>query len=96
MERGGTQVTRRHERPRRELFTPMRVGGAPPSKVLTSTRVTRGEYLDDGSKFTWVDSWRARATAHRDMARWWTGTTTFIVNSSYVDGAHDRDGGPSR
>ena len=92
---GESQVTRYHERPRRELFTPMRVGGSPPGKALTSTRVTRGEYLDDGSKFVWTDSWRARATAHRDMGRLWTGATTFVLNSNYV-GLQYRDDGSSR
>ena len=93
---GESQVTRHHERPRRELFTPMRVGGSPPNIALTSTRITRGEYLDDGARFTWTDSWRARATAHRDMGRLWTGTTTFILNSRHVENVQSRDGGPSR
>ena len=94
-ELGRAQITRHHERPRSELFTPRRVGGAPPSRALTSTRVTKGRFLDDGSEFSWTDSWRARSTAHRDLGRLWMGTTMFILDSNFVGNLRDHDDGSS-
>ena len=79
--KGSVGVTRVHERPRTELFTPLRVRGAPPARVLTSTRITSGRFLDNGEDFNFTDSWRARATAHRDLGRPWVGSTTFVKMS---------------
>ena len=73
------EVRRRHAKPRRELFTPMRVDGRPPAAALASTRRTTGTFLDTGEEFLVVDEWTARSTAHRDMGRWWTGETIFMV-----------------
>ena len=73
------ELKRKHAKPRRELFTPMRVDGQPPASALTSTRVTKGKFLDNGEEFVIVDEWTARRTAHRDMGRWWTGETMFMV-----------------
>ena len=72
------EATRVHWRPRRNLFTPMGVAGAPPSRALTNTRITKGRFTDNGEVFAVTDSWRARASAHMDLEREWTGTTTFI------------------
>ena len=36
------EATRAHHKPRRELFTPLRVAGAPPAKCLTPARLTEG------------------------------------------------------
>ena len=74
-------VTRHHLRPRRSRFTPTRVRGAPPGKLLTSARVTRGRYEDTGEEFTVVDSWRARSTAHATTPRAWTGETRFWLRT---------------
>ena len=94
-ELGKAQITRHHERPRRELFTPRRVGGSPPSRALTSTRVTKGRFLDDGTEFAWTDSWRARSTAHQDLGRLWMGTTMFILDSNFKGNLYDPgDGSP--
>ena len=75
-----TGVMRTHQHSSRtELFTPRRIAGAPPAKILTSTRITRGRY-EDGNReqFVITDSWRARATAHRTLGRKWKGSTEFI------------------
>ena len=70
-----------HRRGRLELFTPRRVEGAPPCASLTPVRITCGEYLDTGEKFKIVDTWTSRPSAHRRLARRWTGTTRFISRS---------------
>lgn len=72
------ETVREHKRARRTLFTPLRISGAPPVKALTPTRITHGEYCDNGQKFRVVDCWTSRTTAHRPMGRLWTGTTTFL------------------
>ena len=73
----GDFLVRRHQRARRELFTPLRVQGSPPAKALTGTRITAGVY-EDGSTFRVVDAWTARAHAHAVMSGPWKGTTTFV------------------
>ena len=70
-------VTRVHSKPRRSRFTPLRVSGAPPVKSLTATRVTRGQFLDNGEAFTVIDNWTTRSTAHAASSRAWIGTTQF-------------------
>ena len=77
----GVEVVRVHNRPRRGLFTPMRVEGSPPSKALASTRRTEGKFLDDGKRFTIVDEWRGRPDPHRDLARAWVGKTVFMMRT---------------
>ena len=79
----GLVLTRGHDSPRRQLFTPLRVRGAPPARALTSTRITRGQFVDSGERFRRVDSWRARESAHYDLGRPWTGTTSFILSTEY-------------
>ena len=70
-------VTRIHRRPRHSRFTPLRVAEAPPVRSLTGTRVTSGQYVDNGEEFTVVDNWRTRSTAHAYTSRSWIGTTRF-------------------
>ena len=77
-------ITRVHEKTRTELFTPLRVRGAPPARALTSTRITSGTFIDNGESFTLTDSWRARASAHRDLGRPWVGSTTFVRMSKHA------------
>jgi hypothetical protein len=72
---GDGEIVREHAKPRRDLFTPTRVDGEPPARALSATRVTVGTFMDDGKEFKVVDEWRNRKTAHRDMGRWWIGTT---------------------
>ena len=74
----GSVVTRSHQAPRRCLFTPRRVAGAPPCAALTPLRETTGVFIDDGTSFTVIDTWTARSTAHRDLGRLWTGSTKFV------------------
>jgi hypothetical protein len=76
--RKGVWMVRTHERPRLELFTPLRVAGSPPAKSLTPTRVTRGKFNDNGEAFEIIDTWTARSTAHRALSRSWTGSTLFL------------------
>ena len=72
---------RRHATPRRTLFTPRRVEGAPPAKALTPTRVTIGRFVDSGEEFSRLDSWRSRSDAHLDLGRAWIGETKFFAKS---------------
>ena len=74
-------LVRRHGRPRRSLFTPLRVEGSPPVKALTPVRITEGKYCDNGEAFRRTDSWTTRSTSHLSMPRRWTGTTTFLLRS---------------
>ncbi len=76
------EVVRVHRRPRMELFTPLRVRGAPPAKSLTPVRVTEGRFCDTGELFKVTDTWTARATAHRSLGRRWTGSTRFLSRTS--------------
>ena len=73
----GGQVTRNHFQWRRELFTPTKVAGAPPTNELTALRVTRGVFAD-GKEFARKDDWTVRSTAHLMLKQPWTGTTTFF------------------
>ena len=78
------EMVRIHRQPRRELFTPLRVSGAPPAKALATLRVTSGRFAISGRAFRIVDRWTARAGAHRDIGEAWTGTTTFIKMSAVL------------
>jgi hypothetical protein len=80
--RDGAWMIRTHERPRLELFTPLRVAGSPPAKNLTPTRVTRGKFDDNGESFEIVDTWTARPSAHRALSRSWTGSTLFLIKAA--------------
>ena len=82
LEHGTEWITRVHEFPRTELFTPSRVGGAPPGKALTPARITRGKFTDTNESFCRVDSWKQKSSAHRDLGRPWRGATTFIMRST--------------
>ena len=62
-----------HEDARLCLATPLRVSGAPPARMLSSVRVTEGEFCDTGERFKRVDSWRARSVAHLSLGRPWRG-----------------------
>ena len=75
-------AVRVHNKSRLTLFTPLRVRKAPPARSLATIRTTEGAYCDDGEEFKVVDSWTSRSTAHRPMARRWTGTTTFAMRRS--------------
>ncbi len=79
--REGGQVVMHHVRPRQCLFTPIRVGGAPPARSLTGTRITTGRYCDTGDVFTRRDNWTAGATAHLSMSKPWVGKTAFLLRS---------------
>ena len=77
----GRESVRVHDKPRRTLFTPRRVAGAPPRVALTSARITRGIDVETLEEFEIIDNWTSRATAHACIGRRWTGTTTFIRRS---------------
>ena len=81
---GQTYVVRTHYQPRRLLFTPMRVLGAPPAKSLTPQRTTKGTFVVTGKKFTRIDTWTARATAHLDLDEPWTGATEFTYRTEGI------------
>ncbi len=71
-----------HETPRRTLVTPPRIQGAPPVRGLTAYRLTEGVFCDTGEEFTRRDNWTSRASAHADLGRRWTGSTTFVTRDS--------------
>ena len=77
----GHTIERRHRQPRRELFTPRRVAGAPPCKLLAAVRVTEGIFTKNGQAFRRVDHWTCRATAHMELSDDWTGSTKFLLRS---------------
>ena len=79
---GDGEAAMHHLRPRLTLFTPTRVRGAPPSESLLAVRVTKGVFCDDGSSFVRRDHWTARATAHANLKRLWTGTSTFVFRTA--------------
>ena len=81
----GGEVARIHRKHRRELFTPRRVAGSPPIKALATLRVTTGRFVISGRSFRIVDSWTARAGAHRDLGEALTGRTTFVKKSAEVN-----------
>jgi len=68
-----------HSKPRLCLATPLRVQGVPPIKALTAMRVTTGRYIDNGEAFRVVDNWTARAQAHAELDRRWTGSSWFLT-----------------
>ena len=74
----GECCVRSHNKPRRQLFTPLRVKGAPPARSLFSIRVTEGVFCGSGERFKKVDSWHSREDAHADLGRFWQGSTTFV------------------
>ena len=74
-------VVRLHTAPRKELFTPIRVAGAPPVKKLTNTRITEGTFIDSDEQFRYVDTWTTRSSAHKNLGRRWIGTTRFLLRS---------------
>ena len=76
-EEGEKIAVRVHRQPRRGLFTPLRVRGAPPGKALTPERITRGKYLNSGEEFEITDTWTSRGYAHRQLKAAWTGATEF-------------------
>ena len=76
-----TEMVRIHAKPRRALFTPLRVSGAPPGRCLTPARVTKGVFINTGEPFSWTDTWTARSTAHQWLKGPWMGSTTFLRRS---------------
>ena len=89
--RSDEELERRHSKPRRELFTPRRVEGAPPSRALTTARITEGTFLATGERFRRVDSWTQRATAHLELRDWWIGKTIFVLRSEHGQRAEQCD-----
>ena len=77
----GDSIVRTHDRPRRELFTPLRVNGAPPAEALASMRVTTGRFVRSGRTFRHTDTWTHRTNAHRALEDYWVGTTEFYLVS---------------
>ena len=77
----GNEVVMRHDRPRRQLFTPIRVRGAPPAKGLLSARITTGVYLDTGEEFQLTDNLRNKARANAELERHWIGRSKFSISS---------------
>ena len=75
-------VIRVHRKPRRDLFIPMRVQGAPAAASIAQVRMTKGKFLDNGEEFHVVDNWTRRdGKAHEDLGRQWTGTTAFFLKT---------------
>ena len=79
----GLYVVRRHDRLRRDLFTPSRVDGHPPIKMLTSTRITEGSFVDSCEKLCVVDNLKNLKDAHRNLGKAWVGTTRFVPRADH-------------
>ena len=77
-------AVRVHRQPRRALFIPLRMRGAPPGKALTPERITRGKYLDSGEEFEITDTWTSRGYAHRQLKAAWTGATEFHYRTNFA------------
>jgi hypothetical protein len=86
-DKDGHTWSRVHLRPRSELFTPLRVENSPPARSLFSVRVTKGQFCDSGERFTKVDAWTDKRTAHMPMRALWTGTTTFVLKPQLISSA---------
>ena len=75
-EKGETWL-RTHAKPRKTMFTPLKVPGGPStSHDVGAWRVTIGKY-DDGENFKIIDNWITSKTPHKNLGRFWTGTTSF-------------------
>ena len=81
-------VARLHDRPRRQLFTPLRVSGAPPAEALTPMRVTTGRFVSSGRVFSHTDDWTRRADAHCELEDYWVGKTEFFLKSPLLKNAN--------
>ena len=66
---------RAHKKPRRTLFTPMKVRQGPKSEEIKVRRRTVG-IQSNGTVFDLADDW-TQPKAHRDMGSTWTGVTAF-------------------
>ena len=75
------EMTTVHGFRRRELFTQIRVQGAPPASALARSRVTSAQFKGNGRRFTIAVNSTTRSTAHRDLGGEWIGTTRFLVRS---------------
>ena len=71
-------IIRLHSQPRTKLFSPHQAAGVPNLSSFTSTRVTHGQFIDSGDKFTMQDNWTCRTARWRDFRRPWTGRTVFV------------------
>ena len=81
----GICVARVHNQPRQSLFTPIRVGGAPPGSTLHNVRITNGRFVNSLQSFRFVDSWKANGQSHRRLPEPWTGSTTFLTKQVFED-----------
>ena len=83
-EDANSTAVRVHRQPRRALFTPLRVRGAPPGRALTPQRITRGKYVSSGEEFEITDTWTSRGYAHRQLKEAWTGVTEVHYRSIFA------------
>ena len=59
----------------------MKVAGGPKdAQHVGDTRITKGVYCDDGSRFVIRDKWKFCANPHRLLRANWTGSTNFIFD----------------
>ena len=73
----GEDWVRCHRRPRRCLFTPMKVPNGPTHVAeVGKKRVTKGVF-EDGEEFVIVDDWTKSREPHENLGKCWTGKTTF-------------------
>ena len=77
----GSGWERVHCKPRRTLFTPMKVAGGPANGVLVGDlRVTSGIF-EDGVFFQKVEEWKELEDQHAAMPQAWVGRTEFVNHS---------------
>ena len=80
-------LIRRHRRPRKVLFTPLKVAGLPiPESKVGRRRTTYFEF-EDGTTTTRVDDdWTDPAVSQLITDRYYKGYTTFTINSDNPTG----------
>ena len=76
-------ISRKHFKPRANLFTPIDVAGFPESlELIGSIRVSKGMTLD-GRRFEIWDDWANPTRSHLHLGVSWIGSTTFLAKRRY-------------
>ena len=89
----GGKVVCTHDRPWRELFSPLKVNGAPPAEALAPMPVTTRRFVLSGQAFCHTGSWTNRTSAHRAFVDYWMETTEFrlMIRVPRISRDHDND-----
>ena len=83
-----------HTKPRKALFTPLKIPKGPSSvEKLSVVRFIKG-VMKSGKVFEFHDNWQDGKNAHRVLDEPWVGCTTFVVEdkANLMDVQLGRDG----